>query len=342
MLSRRRFLCSMVAACGGCAGPSGSGAWSGSQLERADAIARSRGAQGWAAWSGGHKLHGWNTGASGPALSITKSLAALAATRAMGEGWLSDGERVAATIPEWSGDSRKARITVSMLLQQTAGLESGVAALYRNPTDKGRNAVALAVVNDPGSFFRYGPACWEVLAELMQRKLVARGETLEKFLHRAVMRPVGLSSPDWRSDRKGRFFLSTGAELDVEALGRLGRTLARLLAGESVAGFDPALFARMTRPSAVNPMFGGGLWRNSNARKAGSHAIEVEDALDPAPASSLWQRACLSKNQPSDLVALIGSSGRRVFIWPSAGKVVARLGRSPSWKDGPFLDSLSV
>lgn len=309
-------------------------------MVRADAIAKRNGAKGWAAWSGGHQVTAWNPEARDPSLSMTKCLAALAATRAMGEGWLSDQERVCDSIPEWRGDPRKMRITVSMLLQQTAGLETGVAALYRNPQDKGRSAIGLQVVNEPGTFFRYGPACWEVLAELMHRKLSKKGETLEKFLHRAVMSPIGLSSPDWRSDKKGRFFLSTGAEMSVAELGRLGRTVAALLRGENEDGFDAGHFARMTRPSAVNPMFGGGVWRNSNAGKAGAHAIEVEDSIDPPRSASFWQRACLSRSQPAEMVALIGSSGRRVFIWPSEDKVVARLGRAPSWKDASFLQAL--
>ena len=338
IVSRREFLCAFAAACGGCAAPSGGGKkWTAARIGRADAIAKRYGAKGWAAWREGQRMTAWNPDARDPSLSMTKCLAALAASKAMGEGWLSDQERVAATIPEWNGDSGKMRITVSMLLQQTAGLEAGVAALYRNPYDKGRAAVALRVIDEPGTFFRYGPACWEVLAELMHRKLSQRGESLEKFLHRAVMLPVGLSSPDWRSDKKGRFFLSTGAEMSVTDLGRLGRTVGALLRGESSDGFDAGIFARMTRPSAVNPMFGGGVWRNSNARRAGAYEIEVEDSIDPPKSTAFWQRACLSRNQPAEMVALIGSSGRRVFIWPSEDKVVARLGRAASWQDGPFL-----
>lgn len=309
-------------------------------LDRADALARSDGGRGWAAWNGGRRVAAWNPGAEGPALSITKVLATLAATRAAGEGWLSPGEKVAATIPEWDGDARKSRVTVLMLLQQVAGLEAGVAALYRNPADKGRNAIALRAVDEPGQVFRYGPACWEVLAELMQRKLAARGESLEGFLHRAVMVPLGLSSPKWRSDGKGRFFFSTGAELSVDELGKLGRSIAALLRGESAGGIVAGHFAAMTRPSAVNPIFGGGLWRNVHARKSGAMEIEVEGALDPPRSPAFWRSACLSTKHPADLVALVGSSGRRVFIWPSQDRVVARLGVAATWKDRPFLDAL--
>lgn len=310
-------------------------------MDRADALARSDGGRGWAAWSGGRRVAAWNPGAEGPVLSITKVLAALAAANAAGEGWLSPGEKVAATIPEWSGDVRKSRVTVLMLLQQTAGLEAGVAALYRNPADKGRNAIALRAVDEPGSVFRYGPACWEVLAELMQRKLSARGESLEGFLQRAVMSPLGLGSPKWRSDGKGRFFLSTGAELSVGELGKLGRAIAGLLRGESAGGIDAGHFGTMTRPSALNPMFGGGLWRNIHARKSGAVEIEAENVLDPPRGPEFWKSACLSRKHPADLVALIGSSGRRVFIWPSQDRVVARLGVAATWKDRPFLDALA-
>lgn len=310
-------------------------------LDRVDIQARNAGGRGWAAWTGGRRMRAWNPGAEGPALSITKALATLAASKAAGEGWLMPGEKVAATIREWSTDSRKARIPVAMLLQQTAGLEAGVAVLYRDPADKGRNAVALCAVDEPGQVFRYGPACWEVLAELMQRKLAARGDSLEGFLHRAVMSPLGLSSPKWRSDGKGRFYLSTGAELSVEELGKLGRAIAALLRGESAGGIDAGHFAAMTRPSAVNPIFGGGLWRNVHARKSGAVEFEVEDVLDPPRGPEFWGSACLSTKHPADLVALVGSSGRRVFIWPSQDRVVARLGVAASWKDRPFLDALA-
>lgn len=339
-VSRRVFLCSLAAACGGCAGSGAGPGWSRGSLVLADARARGAGGRGWAAWSGGRRVAAWNPAAEGPVLSITKALAGLAAARGAGEGWLAPGEKVAATLREWSGDSRKSRITVLMLLQQIAGLEAGVAALYRNPADKGRHAVALRAVDEPGHVFRYGPACWEVLAEWMHRKLVARGESLEGFLHRAVMAPLGLSSPQWRSDGKGRFFFSTGAELSVEELGRLGRAIAALLRGENAGGIEARHFAVVTRPSAVNSMFGGGLWRNVHARMPGAMEVEVEDSLDPPRTSAFWKSACLSKRQPAELVALVGSSGRRVFIWPSQDRVVARLGVAGTWQDRPFLDAL--
>lgn len=149
------------------------------------------------------------------------------------------------------------------------------------------------------------------------------------------MRPIGLHSRDWRSDGQGRFYLSTGAELNVTDLGRLGRTLVELLSGNDAAGIRAGDFRAMTLTSSANPMFGGGLWWNRNAGRG--RPVEIEDVLDPPRDRSFWRSACLSNRQPASMVALIGSAGQRVFIWPDEQKVVARLGFSGSWKDLPLM-----
>ena len=323
---------------GGCAPLGGGGvrSWNRETLDRADIIARGSGGQGWAAWENGSLRKSWRTHHRGRSLSITKSLGGLACMRGIGEGWLDLDEPAARTLSEWSGDPAKSQITVRMLLQMTAGLKEGGSELYRRGlADKSRAALALPVVDAPGTRFRYGPACWEVLAELLHRKAVARGETLERLLSRGVLRPLGLSSPDWRSDKRNRFYLSTGAELNVTELGRLGRAMAALASGQETGGFTPSAFRDVTRTSSANPMFGGGVW--SNRRASAGRPIEVEDELDPPKDPGFWRSACLSRSQPSSMLALIGSSGQRVFIWPDHGRVIARAGYSRSWNDGPLL-----
>ncbi len=310
--------------------------WGGATVERADAIARASGGRGWAAWESGSLRKSWRTHYRGPVLSVTKAMAGLACARAVGEGWLDLDEPAAETLTEWSGDPLKSRITTRHLLQMTAGLDDGAGRLYRRGiADKGRVALALPLVDPVGARFRYGPACWEVLAELLHRKASARGGSLEGFLSRAVMRPLGLSSPEWRADAKGRFFLSTGAELNVTEMGRLGRAIGRLAGGSAVGGIPASAFRDVTRPSSVNPMFGGGVW--SNQRGSRGWSIEVEEELDPPKDASFWRAACLSRGQPSTMLALIGSAGQRVFIWPDEGRVIARLGFSGSWRDAPLL-----
>ncbi|MFD0895196.1 beta-lactamase family protein [Luteolibacter ambystomatis] len=305
------------------------------------AVATRNGAKGWALWDGHSKVASWHTDERSGSLSITKTLAGLAVTKAVSQGKMSLDEPAYHTLTEWKGDAAKQQITPRMLLQQVSGLENGGNALYRPVVqDKGKAALSLKVVNQPGTFFRYGASHWEVLAEYLNRRL-GGGNALEKHLSRNVLNSIGLESPEWRSDLKGRFYLSTGTKFTVEDLGRLGRTLAKLLRGENADGFDAGVFANVTRPSNANPMFGGGLWRNVQVRRGGAHGIEVEDSIEPAPAGGFWPGACLSTRNPADLVGLIGSSGQRVFIWPSRNRVFARLGGSRTWKDRPLLETLA-
>jgi len=328
--------------CGIGSGSSGaSGTWSSRDLSLIEATAGTNAARGWAVWQDGRRLAGWNLDTRAPALSITKSIASLAATRAAAEGWLSPSERVADTIHGWRGDPRKSSITIRMLLQQVSGLEAGVIPLYRNhPADKGRAVVALRCVDTPGSTFRYGPGHWETLAEVMKRKLAARKQSLAAYMQRSVMGPVGLSPWNWRSDKLQTPYFSTGTELDVNELGRLGRTIGRLLNNEDSDGFSATLYQQIVRPSAVNPMFGGGLWHNANARQPGAAPVRVEGSIDSPLGSAFWSRACLSTRQAPSMVALIGSGGKRVYIWPASGKRIARIGASTSWSDAAFLGNL--
>lgn len=321
----------------------GKNGWDRSQLEWIRKFAPREGGQAWAVWQGRRKIAGWHSEHRDAAFSITKSIAGLAASRAMTEGWLEPSEKVAKTLHEWAGDPMKSRITVLMLLQQVSGLEAGVVSLYRNhPPDKGRAALALRCTDTPGTLFRYGPSHWEILAELMKRKLATRRESLKVFMVKTVMNPIGLSIANWRADKSGVPYFSTGTELDIDELGRLGRTLGELLGGHDFKHISATCFAEMTKPSTVNPMFGGGFWHNINASLPNTIAIEVEHSIDAPLSTTFWNHACLSKQQPANFVALIGSGGRRIYIWPDTDKRIARLGKSNSWNDVTFLSKIKV
>jgi len=338
MLTRREWL--KWAAAGAVGGFSGCAAAAGEcRSGPVDRVAGCWSPKGWALWHGRSRVQASHPDAYGPTLSITKTLAGLAVTKAVAQGKMSLDEPLHKTFPEWRGDAAKRQITPRMLLQQTSGLEGGAGPLYSaHPADKGRAALALRVVDAPGTQFRYGPSHWEVLAEFLQRRL--GGESLEHFMNQAVLRPVGLRSPEWRADGRGRYYLSTGAKMTVEDLGKLGRTLATLLRGSGADGFSSGVFADVIRPSAANPMFGGGLWQNRRAGN-GAREIEVEDALDPPRSPGFWANACLSPRHSPNLVLLVGSSGQRVAVWPSQDRVFARLGASRSWQDGPLLNALA-
>ena len=304
-----------------------------------EAVARLGGA-GYGIWQDGHVIAGRSLGGRMPSFSITKSLAALAVVDAAGKGWIDIDRPLVDMIPEWRSDSGKRRITPRLLVNQTAGFPSGVAALYRGMiSDKGKVALSLPLIDPPGSQFRYGPASSEILAEVLRRVLREHGTTTEIFL-RELMDRFGVSSPHWRKDGASRFYLSTGAEFTVQDLGRLGQVVAKLANGESFAGLNADVFLNLASPRFPNPMVSAGLWWNRNATKTGAFAIEPERHLDLIRPSSFWQRACLCPSADPGWLAMVGSGGKRVYILPSRDLVIARLDRSASWDDAAFLRAI--
>ena len=305
------------------------------------AAAERLGGDGFGIWQNGRWIGGRNPGWRMPSLSITKALAALAVVRAVSEGWIELDRPLVDIIPEWRSDARKLSITVRMLVNQTAGFPSGVAALYRGRIpDKGRIAIALPLTDPPGARFRYGPASDELLAEVLRRHLLERGSTTEIFL-REIMGSIGISSPDWRKDLGGKFYLSTGAEFSVRDLGRLGQVVAKLANGNNTAGLKSDIFLDLASPRAANPMVAAGLWWNRNAAKSGAFPIEPERQLDAVRPPSFWNPACLAPDLDPGWLAMVGSGGKRVYVLPSRDLVIARLDRSNSWNDAAFLRAVS-
>lgn len=293
-------------------------------------------------WKGGRWIGGREPDKRLPSLSITKALAALAVVRAAGEGWIELDRPLVGTIPEWRSDAQKSRITVRMLVNQTAGFSSGVAELYRGRIqNKGRAAISLPLVDPPGACFRYGPASDEILAEVLRRKLRERGSTTEIFLHE-VMGRIGISSKDWRKDLEGNYYLSTGAQFSVRDLGRLGQLVAKLAKGNNGAGLKSDVFRDLASPRAANPMVAAGLWWNRNASKPGAFSLEPERNLDAVRAPSSWQLACLGNDIDPGWLAMVGSGGKRVYVLPSLDLVVARLDRATQWNDAAFLRAVSA
>jgi len=272
-------------------------------------------------------------------LSITKSLAAMACFVAAGDGWLSLDEIVADTITEWKSDPVKSKITVRMLLNQTAGIASGFPALYAPKlADKSVAAIRLPVVFAPGTQFDYGPSYFEVIETLLSRKLKPRGTTARQWIVSSVLAPAGASvGSNWRTDRSGREYLSTGATMTARDLA----AVASVILNRGKSGFQPVFpsryIAEAVDGSNANRMYGLSFWNNANASSPSAQELAVEESLGCEFTPEFWQQACLSKHAPRDLLAMLGSGGIRVYIVPSRGLVVVRFGNGAAFNDAVFL-----
>ncbi|MCU0780065.1 MAG: beta-lactamase family protein [Akkermansiaceae bacterium] len=272
-------------------------------------------------------------------LSITKPVAALAAVRAISEGWLAADEAV--VFREWGAGRGAAFPTVRQLVDSTAGIKVGVKELYsRRPFDKGAAALALPPEFPPGRVFRYGPAPWEILAELLRRRLADRGSNLNRWFRRHLA-AIGVRPRDWRRDGSGVPYFSTGMECGLDDLGRLGGCLCHLLRGESHAGLDGAVLLDLGAAHAANPMFAAGIWWNRAAGWRGAQVIAPEPALKHDRAPGFWRGGCLQPSAHPGWIALVGSGGSRVYVLARPAVVVAVARAGERWSDAAMLHALT-
>jgi CubicO group peptidase (beta-lactamase class C family) len=317
------------------------------KIASAEAYSRKCGGQALIVQQGGYMLHesyanGADPGHEFLVMSITKNLAALAILSARGEGLLSLDEPASRTLTEWKGQAGKAAITIRELLQQTSGLATGYETIYaRGVRDKNKIAVALPLVTEPGTRFAYAPGNYELLEEILRRKLAARNIAPLLYLDSKILSPLGLAAaPDWRRDRKGNPFFSAGAKFTARDLVKIGefiRNQGRIWILPALPSSD---FAGAFTGSAANSMYGLSFWLNANAGRPGADPLSIEGTLGQSRSPEEWNRSCISSVAPADLVAMVGSGGERCYIVPSRKLVVVRFGRASDFNDAEFLRRL--
>jgi CubicO group peptidase (beta-lactamase class C family) len=265
--------------------------------------------------------------------SITKSLCALGTFTAIGRNVLQLDEPVSLTLTEWQNDPRKRRITVRDLLNQTSGLSPGFEEIYSaNLHNKEKAALKLPVISTPGEAFAYGPSHYEALEALMARKL-ERSPLV--WIDGALFDPLGIKPGGWRQDRLGNPYFSAGAHLSARDLLAAGKAVRREGSNRISRRGPSSLIRTASTGSSANPMYGLGFWLNRHAPGKDVVECDVEEAISSRRPA--WSRSCLSKNAPSDLIAMVGSHGQRVYISPSQDLVIVRLGRGTGFRDPDFL-----
>lgn len=266
--------------------------------------------------------------------SGTKGFWNFAALAAQEDGVLDLDEKAAATLTEWAGDPKKSRLTLRALLNFSAGLNEAYSLHGDGWDDRDAFALKQPVLGSPGHTFIYGPTGLQCFHEAFKRKLAPRGETPTHYLERRVLRPLGLGSQRYLTDKAGNPLLAAGFSMSPSQWSKMGRAL--------LAGGAPVLHGSLDEAlsgSAANPMFGLGFWNN---RLAGTGAREVdpEEMLHLKWQNQNWSNTCICRSAPSDLVASVGSGGQRLYVIPSMNLVVVRQGGLTKFSDGAFLRAL--
>ena len=233
--------------------------------------------------------------------SVQKSVMAFLVGIAEGKRRLDLGAPVARYLGQgWSkaDGSAEAAITVRHLMTMTSGLN-----------DSGGYQAAA------GQTWRYNTGMYSKLIGVLEK---AHGSDIETLTTEWLTRPVGMSDSKWvrRTWSAGNDAAnSIGFATTPRDLGRFGLLV---LAKGSWNGRDllhnSNYFGRMLKASQdLNPSYGLLWWLNGQAR--------VQH-----PADAKARPGSLVPSAPRDLVAAEGAMDRKLYVVPSLGLVVTRLG----------------
>jgi len=295
-------------------------------IERAAAYSARRGETALLVWQGGKVIYERGSAAAPRVFSITKSLVAIGVFRDAPGGKLSLASPV--TCPVARG------VRLADLLNQTSGLAPTQREFYSTGL-RDKQAVLHRLARPSASrLFAYGPAHWEVLAEEIRLR---RGSSLDHWLRKFVPGASADVLARWRRDDRGSPFFSTGARMQPRELLPAAREVLRGLGRNTWPAQVRELLASGT---PANRMYALGFWLNRGAAAPGAREISVEGSVGSPHEPSFWRQGCLSKHTPTDLVAMIGTRGQRVYLVPSHDLAIIRFGQSPGYSDADFLAAL--
>lgn len=274
----------------------------------------------------------WNADKPHLLASGTKSFSGAMAVCAVEDGLIALDEAVAETLTEWREDPRKSRITIRQLISLTSGIEGGD---NNSRVPSYRDAVALAkAVAEPGTKFSYGPIPFQCFGELLRRKLAPTGESVEGYLRRRVLDPIGLKVEFWRKDTDGNINLPSGASLTAREWVKFGEWVRLQGSWQGRAIVSAEGLAECFKSSAANPAYGLAFWLIGGGKLAAT-----------GTADGLLLRTALGGSDftlPEDTVAAMGKGKNRCYVIPSLELVIVRLGDSVGreFSDVVFLEKL--
>lgn len=267
--------------------------------------------------------------------SGTKSFVGVMAAAAVQDGLLTLEDLAADTLPEWSDDPVKSKVTLRQILWMVEGQPSeiGNPPGYAGAVEVGFNAA-------PGEQFQYGPVPMQLFGEILRRKLVAAGLDADPlaYLDRRILRPLGITGYRWRQGTDGYSLMPQGALMSAREWSVFGEFILR--GGRSLDGtqlVSPETFTEMFEGSEANPAYGLTWWlaRPSPSPDPVTRGSDLRQNLD---------------RLPPDLVLASGAGGQRLYLIPSRGLVIVRqadldleairAGRSSEWRDTEFLTLL--
>jgi CubicO group peptidase (beta-lactamase class C family) len=253
-------------------------------------------------------FNGWSADQPHRLASGTKSFSGAMLAAAVEDGLLTLDEKVVATITEWKDDPRKSQVTIRHLLSLTSGIVPGST---REASPSYARSVAIAGAKFwPGQRFQYGPIPYQIFGELMHRKLARKSESVEAYMKRRVLNPIGLKLPRWVKDEDGNVHLPNGMSMTAREWAKFGKLILHQGKWDGREIVPWGVLKECFVGTGANPYYGITFWL-----KGGGPA-------------------------PDDMVAARGQGSQMLYIIPSLELVVVQFAETEQFDQTTFLRRL--
>ena len=268
--------------------------------------------------------------------AMTKTLNALLAGVAIGDGKIALDDRIGDYIEEWSDDPQ-GDITLRNLLHQASGLENpplGPGAWNRFTRSAWTGDVVMVALDhdmarEPGSLFDIGNVTSQLVAIVIER---AVGKPIEDYFLEKIWQTIGAERGSFFMDRAdGMIHIDCCFRTTPHNWMRLGALMLNDGVWDGQRILPEGWVETMTTPSPRNPNYGMHIW-------LGREFVTNRPYSEIHPVGIPHKEPFIA----DDVYFFEGGGYRTMYIIPSADMVILRLGKSdPDW-DAAYLPNRLV
>lgn len=281
-----------------------------------------------------HYAPGFDAASKFATASMHKAVLALAFGPVIAQGRIALSDPLSKHLPELQREPIGA-VTVEQALRMTGGIGSPPAkpgdpsapgTLLMFGTDNRAAAGMFSVVTPPGTEFAYQNASSQLAGLALQAVI---GKRYADYLSKTIWAPIGAGDAALWLDRPGgnpHFFCCLQASAtDWLRVGELVRNKGKVGKKQVIAA---DWVDAVTAASPINPSFGMNFWR-------GSPHVPVRRYAKAVPMTV----AAAKPFGRDDVVFIDGAGGQRVYVVPSAGLTIVRVGKPAlSWDDSELVN----
>lgn len=248
--------------------------------------------------------------------SVSKTLTAIAAGLAFGDGLLSVDEKVVDIFPDKLpaevSDNLKA-MTVRDLMTMTCGQKREASAVRQGEADWVEGFLAAEVPYEPGTYFAYNSLGTYIVSAIIQKKT---GMKMVDYLNSRIFKPLGIEKPYWEESPQGIACGGWGLWIKTEDMAKIGQLL-----------LDGGLWRgkRLVSEKWVNEMTS---YQVSTARPSDKRADWTKGYC-----YFMWVCNCAGATSG---VRADGSEGQYILLLPEKDAVIVLTSQSTLYQ--PYLD----